>query len=63
MFGNLFLEVSAGATKLSSIVTPSMVNGVMDEVVGLLPTCVPAMVVFIGIRKGVSFLQGVLRSA
>lgn len=51
------------ATSLSSVVTAEMVKGVFDEIVSLLPVIVPAAVGFIGIRKGLSFLFGILRSA
>lgn len=50
-------------TILNSIVTVEMVSGVLDEVIGLLPILIPTMIGFIGIRKGVSFLQGVLHRA
>ena len=48
---------------LSSIVTADMLGGVLDEIVGLLPVVIPVMIGFIGLRKGISFLQGVLHSA
>ena len=51
------------ATVLSAIVTADMVAGVRDEVVGLLPVILPAAIGFIAIRKGVSFVLGMLRSA
>ena len=48
---------------LASIVSSQMISGVLDEIVGLLPVVLPTMIGFIGLRKGVSFLQGVLHSA
>lgn len=48
---------------LSTIVTSEMLGGVLDEIVGLLPVIIPVMIGFIGLRKGISFLQGVLHSA
>ena len=51
-----------GAT-LSTIVTADMISGVLDELIGLLPVILPTMIGFIGLRKGISFLQGVLHSA
>lgn len=48
---------------LSGIVTAEMLSGVLNEVVGLLPVIIPVMIGFIGLRKGISFLQGVLHSA
>lgn len=38
-------------------------NSVLSEITALLPTVIPVMIGFIGIRKGLSFLSGVLRSA
>ena len=48
---------------LTSVVTSEMIGGVLDEIVGLLPVIIPVMIGFIGLRKGISFLQGVLHSA
>ena len=51
------------ATDLSGIVTTQMMSGVLDEILGLLPVVIPVMIGFIGLRKGISFLQSVLHSA
>ena len=51
------------ATGLSGIVTTQMMSGVLDETLGLLPVVIPVMIGFIGLRKGISFLQSVLHSA
>lgn len=48
---------------LSSVVTADLLNGVLDEIVALLPTVLPVMVGFIALRKGISFVQGILQSA
>lgn len=48
---------------LSSVVTADMLAGVLDEVVNLLPVCIPVMIGFIALRKGISFVQGILHSA
>lgn len=48
---------------LTTVVTAEMIGGVLDEIVGLLPVIIPVMIGFIGLRKGISFLQGVLHSA
>lgn len=55
-----FLAVSSG---LSTVITADMLQGVLSEVVALLPVCVPVMIGFIALRKGISFVQGVLHSA
>ena len=51
------------ATGLSGIVTTQMMSGVLDEILGLLPVVIPVMIGFIGLRKGIFFLQSVLHSA
>ena len=38
-------------------------DGVLSEVVGLLPIVIPVAITFLALRKGLSFLFGVLRSA
>ena len=55
--------LTAAAADLSSIVTAEMLSGVLDQIVGILPVVIPVMIGFIGLRKGISFLQGVLHSA
>lgn len=50
-------------TVLSKVVTADMMNGVLSEVVGILPVCIPVLVSFIALRKGISFLQNILHSA
>ena len=55
--------MDAATTTLSTIVTADMIGGVLDEIVALLPVIIPVMIGFIGLRKGISFLQGVLHSA
>lgn len=48
---------------LDTVVTATMLNGVLEEVIGLLPVVIPVMVGFIALRKGIAFIQGVLHSA
>lgn len=48
---------------LNNVVTESMLSGVLDEVVGLLPVCIPVMIGFIALRKGIAFVQSILHSA
>ena len=48
---------------LSKVVTQQMMSGVLDEIIGVLPVCLPVMITFIGIRKGINFVTGVLRAA
>lgn len=51
------------ATGLAAIITSDMLNGVLDEIVGLLPVILPTMIGFIALRKGIGFVQSVLRGA
>lgn len=55
--------VAATDGVLSKVVTAEMLSGVLDEIVSLLPICMPVMIGFIAIRKGISFVHGILASA
>lgn len=55
--------VTAATTVLSGIVTSSMLQGILSEITSLLPVIIPALIGFIAIRKGISFLIGTLRGA
>ena len=57
------MEGSTAVSGLADIVTSDMLSGVLNEIVDLLPVVIPVMIGFIGLRKGISFLQGVLHSA
>lgn len=48
---------------LSSIVTAEMLGGVLNEITSLLPVCIPVMITFIAVRKGIAFIQHILHSA
>ncbi len=48
---------------LKEVVTSAMLNGVLDEIVGILPVCIPVLVTFIGLRKAIAFVQSILHSA
>ncbi len=57
-------QAAASSTgKIAGVVTADMMNGVLDEVIALLPVCIPVMISFIGLRKGISFIQSVLHAA
>lgn len=57
------MNLLAAETVLSTVVTADMMSGALDEVIGLLPVVIPVMIGFIGLRKGISFLQGILHAA
>lgn len=48
---------------LADIVTSSMLQGVLNEITGLLPIVIPVSITFIAVRKGISFLLGTLKGA
>lgn len=48
---------------LADVVTAAMCQGVLDEIISLLPILIPVAITFIAIRKGISFLLGTLKSA
>lgn len=50
-------------TVLGGVITGPMLQGVLNEIVGLLPTVLPVVITFLAIRKGISFVIGMLRSA
>lgn len=48
---------------LATVITGDMVKGVLNEVINLIPVVLPAALTFLGIRKGISFVMGILHSA
>ena len=48
---------------LKTVVTAEMLGGVLKEVVGVLPICIPVLITFIALRKGIAFIQTILHSA
>lgn len=57
------LQPINAATVLDKTITSEMVDGVLNEVVAVIPTIIPVAITFIAIRKGISFVLGMLRSA
>lgn len=56
-------EGSAAGSDLASVVNDKMMSSVLDEVLDLLPVVVVVIVGFVGLRKGIGFLQGILHNA
>lgn len=54
---------SAASGVLSTVITSTMLQGVLDEILGVLPVCIPVMITFIALRKGIAFIQSILHSA
>ena len=50
-------------TVLSTVITSEMLGGVLNEILGILPVCIPVMISFIALRKGIAFIQSILHSA
>jgi len=57
------MQETTATTTLSTVVTSSLLSGVLDEIVGLLPVIFPTMIGFIALRKGISFVLNMLHSA
>lgn len=60
---NVLNGILMEGTVLDGILRPEIVQGVLNEVVALIPTVIPVAISFIAIRKGISFVLGLLRSA
>lgn len=56
-------EVANTTSVLGDVITNDMLSGVLDEIISLLPVCIPVMITFIALRKGIAFIQSILRSA
>lgn len=56
-------ESGVSPSTVADTVTAEMLQGVLSEVIGLLPVCLPVMITFIGIRKGIAFVKSMLQSA
>lgn len=48
------------APSVSDVVTPEMVSGVLDNVVTLIPVVVGGLAIFVGIRKGLAWLDNLI---
>lgn len=57
------MAASDATSVLGNAITAEMLSGVFDELVAVLPVAMPVMVSCTGVRKGISFLQGILLSA
>ena len=55
--------MKGGVYMLDEVITSEMLEGVLDEIVSLLPVCIPVLIGFIGLRKGIAFVQSILQSA
>lgn len=55
--------MAASTNVLATTITNEMLQGVLNEVIGLLPVCIPVLITFIGLRKGIAFVQSILHSA
>ena len=60
---NVLNGIQMAATVLDKTIQTEMVEGVLNEVVAIIPTVIPVAISFIAIRKGISFVLGLLRSA
>lgn len=62
--GGILLTSSATNIVANAVSSANVdLTSVVNEVVALLPVVLPTIVVFLGVRKGISFLIGSLRRA
>lgn len=67
MYGLFTLVAADGSAtafevpSIASSVTPAMMNGVLSQITDLLPVVLPVMIGCLAFRKGLSFLQGLIR--
>ena len=54
---------SASTGVLATVIKSNMLQGVLNEILGILPVCIPVMITFIALRKGIAFIQSILHSA
>ena len=57
------MESASSSGVLATVITSNMLQGVLDEIIGVLPVCIPVMITFIALRKGIAFIQSILHSA
>lgn len=57
------MALASATTTLSGVITAEMLNGVFSEILALLPVVIPVMVSFLALRKGISFVRGILEAA
>ncbi len=60
---NIIYEANPVEKVLPNIVNTDMLQGVLSEIIGILPVIILAIVTFLAIRKAIAFLQNVLRSS
>lgn len=56
------MALEAGANMFSGV-TSATFSGVLDQIVSLVPIVLPAVIGFIGFRKGWAFIRGAIKSA
>lgn len=61
--GGKMMPAITADTVLDKTITNAMLTGVLDEVIAVIPTVLPVVITFMTIRKGISFVIGMLRSA
>lgn len=57
------MEGTTVTSVLGKVITEEMLGGVLNEILGILPVCIPVMITFIALRKGIAFIQSILHSA
>lgn len=48
---------------LNGVFTSSNLSGVMNELVAVIPTVIPVAIAYMGVRKAIAFVLGLIRQA
>lgn len=60
---NPIMALASSGSTIAGAVSSSDLNGVLTEIIALLPVVIPVVIGYIGLRKGIKFLFSTLRSA
>lgn len=63
MKGVFLMDSATTTTILGNVITSNMLSGVFNELVGVLPVVIPAVISFLAVRKALSFVLGSMRRA
>lgn len=48
---------------LDGVFTGANLSGVMNELIAVIPTVVPVAITYLGVRKAISFVLGLIKAA
>lgn len=56
------IPTSTSRVPLNTVLTSTLLSGILDELIAMLPVLFPVLITFIAIRKGIAFTLTILRS-